>query len=215
MQDLHSSGVGGHSGCLTTYHMIKTLFAWPGMKSAIYNFVQACSICWQAKSEHMKSLGLLQPLPTMGNRGFAECFLLCRVPNVGHLAKIDFAECRTRQRQTLGISIFAECQALGKGQHSTKPPFAECRLSAKLNTRQRLTEVTAATHRQALPSGCRQTLGKEFFKIFLIFYLFSLPSALSLALGKDPLCRVPGLALGKEFFLFLLPDFFFRVATML
>ena len=50
-----------------------------------------------------------------GNRGFAECFLLCRVPNVGHSIKIDFVECRTRQIQTLGISFFAECQALGKG----------------------------------------------------------------------------------------------------
>ena len=58
----------------------------------------------------------------------------------------------------------------------------------------------------ALPSGRRQTLGKEFFKFFLIFCLFSLPSALSLALGKDPLCRVLDLALGKDFF--FAPRFF-------
>lgn len=63
MQALHNSGVGGHSGCLATYHMIKSLFAWPGMKATICNFVLVCSICRHAKSEHMKSLGLLQPLP--------------------------------------------------------------------------------------------------------------------------------------------------------
>ena len=145
---------------------------------------------------------------TTGNRGFAECFLLCRVPNVVHSAKIDFAECRTRQSQTLGISIFAECQAKYNTRQSL--PLSSVGLSAKLNTRQRLTEVTAATHRQALPSGRRQTLGKEFFKFFLIFCLFSLPSALSLALGKDPLCRVPGLALGKEFFFIFAPRFFLQ-----
>ena len=117
----------------------------------------------------------------------------------------------TRQRYTLSSAILGKAKhsaypSLPSARHSAKDstrqslPLPSVGLSAKLNTRQRLTEVTAATHRQALPSGRRQTLGKEFFKFFLIFCLFSLPSALSLALGKDPLCRVPGLALGKEFF---------------
>ena len=49
---------------------------------------------------------------------------------------------------------------------------------------------------------------KNFLIFFKIFCLFSLPSALSLALGKDPLCRVPGLALGKEFFFYFCSQIF-------
>ncbi|CAO2206554.1 unnamed protein product [Urochloa humidicola] len=60
---LHSSGVGGHSGITATYHKIKNLFAWPGMKEDIKNYVQACQVCSQAKPEHCKLPGLLQPLP--------------------------------------------------------------------------------------------------------------------------------------------------------
>ena len=60
---LHSSGIGGHSGFHATYHRIKSLFAWPGMKNSIRNYIQSCSICQQAKPEHVKLPGLLQPLP--------------------------------------------------------------------------------------------------------------------------------------------------------
>jgi len=42
--------------------------------------------------------------------------------------------------------------------------------------------------------------GRHSTRFFYFIFLFSLPSALSLPLGKDPLCRVPSLALGKEFF---------------
>ena len=62
MQALHSSAVGGHLGGLATYQRIKSLFAWPGMRKSINQFVQACT-SQQAKSEHVKSPGLLQPLP--------------------------------------------------------------------------------------------------------------------------------------------------------
>lgn len=63
MQALYSSAVGGHSGALATYHRIKAIFAWPGMRNAITQFVQSCSVCQQAKVEHVKTPGLLQPLP--------------------------------------------------------------------------------------------------------------------------------------------------------
>lgn len=60
---LHNSGVGGHSGITATYHRIKGLFAWPGLRKAVQTYVSQCEICQQAKVEHCKTPGLLQPLP--------------------------------------------------------------------------------------------------------------------------------------------------------
>ena len=60
---LHSSGVGGHSGFQGTYQRIKALLAWPAMKQAIQAYVQSCTVCQQAKAEHIKKPGLLSPLP--------------------------------------------------------------------------------------------------------------------------------------------------------
>lgn len=60
---LHNSGVGGHSGITATYHRIKGLFAWPGLRKVVQTYVFQCEICQQAKVEHCKTPGLLQPLP--------------------------------------------------------------------------------------------------------------------------------------------------------
>ena len=68
---------------------------------------------------------------TTGNRGLAECKILCRVSKIGHSAKTFFAECRTRQRITLGKEFVAECRALGKEGHSAKDFFAECQALGK------------------------------------------------------------------------------------
>jgi len=63
LQAMHNSGVGGHSGFHATYHRIKALFAWPNMKDTVKMYVQECTVCQQAKVEHVKTPGLLQPLP--------------------------------------------------------------------------------------------------------------------------------------------------------
>lgn len=63
LQAVHSSGVGGHSGVTATYHRVKKIFHWPGMKKSIQNYVASCAVCQQAKVEHMKQPGLLKPLP--------------------------------------------------------------------------------------------------------------------------------------------------------
>jgi hypothetical protein len=60
---LHDSGVGGHSGISATYARVKQLFAWPSMKQTVQEFVRQCQICQQAKTERIKTPGLLQPLP--------------------------------------------------------------------------------------------------------------------------------------------------------
>lgn len=64
---MHDSGMGGHSGITPTYIRIKQLFAWPGLKTSVTQFVQQCQVCQQAKSEHTKLPGLLQPLPVPDN----------------------------------------------------------------------------------------------------------------------------------------------------
>jgi hypothetical protein len=60
---LHNSGLGGHSGVSATYARVKQLFAWPSLKQSVHDFVRQCQICQQAKTERIKTPGLLQPLP--------------------------------------------------------------------------------------------------------------------------------------------------------
>jgi hypothetical protein len=63
LQALHSSGIGGHSGIQSTYQCVKYMFAWPKMKQSVTAYVQSCEVYQQAKFEHVKLSGLLQPLP--------------------------------------------------------------------------------------------------------------------------------------------------------
>lgn len=59
---LHSA-VGGHSGATATYHRVRKLFTWPGLKRAVEDFVRQCTICQHAKHERTHLVGKLQPLP--------------------------------------------------------------------------------------------------------------------------------------------------------
>jgi hypothetical protein len=61
-----------------TYRRLKQLFARPGMKSAIHNYVWSCSTCQQAKPDRAKYPGLLQPLPVP--------------PQAWHTVSLDFVE---------------------------------------------------------------------------------------------------------------------------
>jgi hypothetical protein len=78
MLALHNSGLGGHSGVLATYQRIKQSFTWPGLKKDVVQYVAACQICQQAKSEHVKLPGRLQPLPIP--------------PSAWHTVSLDFIE---------------------------------------------------------------------------------------------------------------------------
>lgn len=62
-ESFHSSALGGHSGERATYHRLKLLFYWPGMKSDISTFVKQCPTCQKNKSENKLTPGFLQPLP--------------------------------------------------------------------------------------------------------------------------------------------------------
>jgi hypothetical protein len=73
---LHSSGLGGHSGVTTTYHKVKALFAWSNLKQFVKDYISACEVCAQAKPEHCKLPGLLQPLPIPAHSFFLNPYLL-------------------------------------------------------------------------------------------------------------------------------------------
>jgi hypothetical protein len=60
--ELHTSPVGGHSGFLKTYHRVKKVFFWDGLKTDVQRFVAECLVCQQNKVEIIKTPGLLQPL---------------------------------------------------------------------------------------------------------------------------------------------------------
>jgi hypothetical protein len=60
---LHASGIGGHSGQAATYNKVKSLFAWPGLKKSVQEYVTKCEVCLKAKPEHTKLPRLLHPLP--------------------------------------------------------------------------------------------------------------------------------------------------------
>jgi len=59
----HSTPIGGHSGTNATYHRIKNLFTWKGLKQDVDSFVKQCSICQQAKHVNTLPAGLLAPIP--------------------------------------------------------------------------------------------------------------------------------------------------------
>jgi hypothetical protein len=60
----HSSPLGGHSGIPATTKRVQEFFAWPGLRKHVALFVRSCPTCQQAKTEHIKYPGLLQPLET-------------------------------------------------------------------------------------------------------------------------------------------------------
>jgi hypothetical protein len=60
--EFHTSPIGGHSGFLKTYHMIKKDFFWEGLKIDYQNFVCECLVFQQNNGEKIKMSGLLQPL---------------------------------------------------------------------------------------------------------------------------------------------------------
>uniref|UniRef100_A0A8R7R865 Integrase catalytic domain-containing protein n=1 Tax=Triticum urartu TaxID=4572 RepID=A0A8R7R865_TRIUA len=60
---LHASDLGGHSGMKATYHRIKQIFYWPGLKQDVDKFVSECSVCQKNKGENCPYHGYLDPLP--------------------------------------------------------------------------------------------------------------------------------------------------------
>jgi hypothetical protein len=59
---MHDSALGGHSGESATYHRIKLVFHWSGLKKDVIAYVKECATCQKNKAGHTPYLGLLQPL---------------------------------------------------------------------------------------------------------------------------------------------------------
>jgi hypothetical protein len=60
---LHDSSLGGHFGITATYHRVKKLFCWSGLKTDVELFVKQCGVCQQIKSPKQYPSRLLHPLP--------------------------------------------------------------------------------------------------------------------------------------------------------
>ena len=58
----HCSSLAGHTGRVKTHDFVARDFVWSGMRKMIYEFVDSCAICQQAKIRRAKDVGLLQPL---------------------------------------------------------------------------------------------------------------------------------------------------------
>lgn len=52
---LHDSVLGGHSWGQATYHRVKRLFWWKGLKVDVNVFIKQCCVCQQAKVERIHS----------------------------------------------------------------------------------------------------------------------------------------------------------------
>jgi hypothetical protein len=53
----------GHEGIHRTLHRLRRDFHFPNMRHLVQDFVKACVTCQQYKSDHLRPIGLLQPLP--------------------------------------------------------------------------------------------------------------------------------------------------------
>jgi hypothetical protein len=78
LQAMHDTAVGGHSGAPATYHKVKQMFYWPGMRADVLQYVQSCTVCQQSKPDRAKYPGLLQPLEVP--------------PQAWHTISLDFIE---------------------------------------------------------------------------------------------------------------------------
>lgn len=118
IQNLHDTGEGGHSGVNATHKRIANLFWWPKMSQDVVKWVQECEICQRFKSEHVKSPGLLQPIP---------------IPNQAwEVITMDFIEGlpRSENRDTIMVVIdkFTKYCHLLSFQH----PFSATQVAQKL-----------------------------------------------------------------------------------
>ena len=52
--ELHTPPIGGHLGLLKTYHMVKNIFFYEGVKIDVQKFVEKCLFSQQNKGEEIK-----------------------------------------------------------------------------------------------------------------------------------------------------------------
>jgi hypothetical protein len=62
LREAHDSAYSIHPGSTRMYQDLKQRYWWYGMKRDVAAHVALCDTCHQAKAEHQKPAGLLQPL---------------------------------------------------------------------------------------------------------------------------------------------------------
>ena len=62
LTELHDSGYAGHFGIGKTYHSMRTLVSWDGMKNDVIQHVKTCHACQSNKGQSQRPAGKLQPL---------------------------------------------------------------------------------------------------------------------------------------------------------
>jgi hypothetical protein len=63
LDEVHLSKFSMHPGSTKVYHDLKQNFLWTRMKREIAKYVSECDICQRVKASHLKTAGILQPLP--------------------------------------------------------------------------------------------------------------------------------------------------------
>jgi transposase InsO family protein len=63
MDEAHLSKFAMHPGSMKMYEDLKQNFWWTRMKREIAKYVSECDICQRVKASHLKTVGILQPLP--------------------------------------------------------------------------------------------------------------------------------------------------------
>ena len=68
LDEAHSSKLSIHLGSSKMYQDLKNHFWWTKMKKEIATYVARCDNCSRVKSIHLKSTGLLQSFPILGQK---------------------------------------------------------------------------------------------------------------------------------------------------
>jgi hypothetical protein len=74
----HTSKYSIHQGSTKMYHDLKAQLWWTHMKCEIACYVAECDTCLRVKADHMRSVGLLQPLsiPNWKWEGISKDFIV-------------------------------------------------------------------------------------------------------------------------------------------
>jgi hypothetical protein len=63
LEEAHNSKLSIHPGSNKMYHDLRHLYWWPNMKQDITKHIAECDTCGRVKADHMRTPGMLQPLP--------------------------------------------------------------------------------------------------------------------------------------------------------
>lgn len=63
LHDAHDSPTAGHVGFDKTYARVREACYWPGLYKDVRQYVLSCDMCQRNRSNHLRSAGLLTPLP--------------------------------------------------------------------------------------------------------------------------------------------------------